>query len=107
MCGSHPFPLPLSDGKLQVRPTTGFVAYSELHEQAGWVAYELTAKEVAGDVGRTDDFRSEQEIGTGPAPLADYKGSGYDRWPHAKRRKQLESISDILVWYRTQLTGGM
>ena len=41
--------LPLSDSKLQVRHTTGFIlAYSERHEQASWVAYELTAGEVAG-----------------------------------------------------------
>lgn len=31
----------------------------------------------------------------------------FKRWPHAKKRKQLASISDILASYRTQLTGGM
>ena len=72
--------LPLSEGKLEVRQTTGFIlAYSEPHEQAAWVAYELTAQEVTGGVGRTDNFRSDHEIGTGSASLADYKGSGYDR----------------------------
>ena len=72
--------LPLSDSKLQVRHTTGFIlAYSERHEQAAWVAYELTAGEVTGDVGRTDNFRSDGSITTGSASLSDYKGSGYDR----------------------------
>ena len=72
--------LPLSDGNLQVRHTSGFIlAYSEPHEQAAWVAYELTAQEVTGGVGRTDNFRSDHEIGTGSASLVDYKGSGYDR----------------------------
>ncbi len=72
--------LPLSEGNLQVRHTFGFIlAYSEPHEQAAWVAYELTAQEVAGGVGRTDDFRSDHDIKTGSSSLADYKGSGYDR----------------------------
>ena len=53
--------LPLSEGKLQVRHTIGFIlAYSEPHKQAAWVAYELTAREVTGGVGRTDDFRSDK-----------------------------------------------
>ena len=53
--------LPLSDEGLQTRHTAGFIlAYSERHEQAAWVAYELTAGEVAGDVDRTDNFRSTE-----------------------------------------------
>ena len=72
--------LPLSDEEYQTRHTAGFIlAYSERHEQAAWVAYELTAGEVTGDVGRTDNFRSDGSITTGSASLSDYKGSGYDR----------------------------
>jgi hypothetical protein len=61
--------LPLSDEDLQTRHTAGFIlAYSERHEQAAWVACELTAGEVAGDVGRTDNFRSDGSIITGGIP---------------------------------------
>jgi len=48
--------LPLSDEDLQTRHTAGFIlAYSECHEQAG-------------DVGRTDNFRSDGSIITGGIP---------------------------------------
>ena len=55
------------------------LCYSEKHEQALWVAYELTNKEVHGRYSRTNDFRSDGRIATGSATIRDYKGSGYDR----------------------------
>ena len=55
------------------------LSYNELHEQASWVAYELTASEVRGTAKRKDDFKADFNIRTGSASLADYKGSGYDR----------------------------
>lgn len=55
------------------------LSYNENHEQANWVAYELTAGEVRGSVKRKDAFRSDPMISTGSASLPDYKGSGYDR----------------------------
>lgn len=59
---------------------TGFdLLYSERYEQAWWVAYVLTAKEVVGTVDRTDDFRPDPKVSTGTADKDDYHGSGYDR----------------------------
>ena len=55
------------------------LSYAEKHEQAEWVAYELTRKEVYGSYQRTDNFREDIKITTGSAGLNDYKGSGYDR----------------------------
>jgi len=55
------------------------LSYSERHEQAEWVAYELTKEEVTGSVSRTDNFRSDPLCKDGSAMLIDYKGSGYDR----------------------------
>ena len=55
------------------------LSYDEQHEQAEWVAYELTASEVNGRYERTDNFRRDPQVETGSASLADYKGSGYDR----------------------------
>jgi endonuclease G len=55
------------------------LSYSETHEQAEWVAYELTREEVMGPVERNDSFREDGEVTTGSASLKDYRGSGFDR----------------------------
>lgn len=59
---------------------TGFsLLYNEVHEQASWVAYQLTQSETQGFVERTDNFREDPMVKTGSATSADYQGSGYDR----------------------------
>ncbi|MDD4970240.1 MAG: DNA/RNA non-specific endonuclease [Paludibacter sp.] len=55
------------------------LSYNEKHEQANWVAYELTAEETQKGVTRTNDFRSDNAVKTGSAKNDDYQGSGYDR----------------------------
>jgi len=55
------------------------LSYNEIHEQANWVAYELTAAEVRGSIKRKDAFRSDPMISSGSSSISDYKGSGYDR----------------------------
>jgi endonuclease G len=55
------------------------LVYDETHEQARWVAYELTGAETDKLFGRTDDFMEDPLITTGSATDADYKASGYDR----------------------------
>ncbi|MEM9676344.1 MAG: DNA/RNA non-specific endonuclease [Bacteroidota bacterium] len=55
------------------------LSYVEEHEQAEWVAYELTKAEVLTNTDRTDDFREDPKILTGSASLNDYRRSGYDR----------------------------
>lgn len=55
------------------------LSYNERHEQANWVAYELTAAETIKVVERGNSFRSDLAVPTGSANNADYKGSGYDR----------------------------
>lgn len=56
------------------------IAYSEIHEQAYWVAYELTKNEVDSDAfSRSDDFRADPNVYAGSAALVDYRGSGYHR----------------------------
>lgn len=64
-----------------IRSYTGFdLGYNERYEQASWVAYVLTRKEVeSGTIERTDNFRTDTSIATGSASLADYRGSGFDR----------------------------
>ncbi len=60
---------------------TGYVAkYSEAHELAEWVAYQLTREEVEAEVAeRTEDFREDPAVSTGTATKKDYKSSGYER----------------------------
>jgi endonuclease G len=71
--------LPTSSNRQFIRRTHYAFSYLEEHEQAEWVAYELTAEEVAGSAERTDDFREDPEVATGSATLKDYYRSGYDR----------------------------
>ena len=55
------------------------LSYNEQHEQADWVAYELTRAEVIMKLKRCNCFKSDKNIITGSASLSDYKYSGYDR----------------------------
>lgn len=55
------------------------LSYVEEHEQAEWVAYELTREEVLANTERTDNFREDPFVATGSATLDDYYRSGYDR----------------------------
>ena len=58
----------------------GFVLkYNEEHEQADWVAYQLTSQEVMGTVKRSNDFLADPSVKTFSATPQDYKNSGYDR----------------------------
>lgn len=70
--------LPSSKGEL-IHHTYYDLDYSELHEQAFWVAYTLRKEDVFIKRERTDDFRQDTFVSTGSAELEDYKGSGYDR----------------------------
>jgi endonuclease G len=64
----------------QIIRHTGFsLLYNESHEQASWVAYELTKEKTVKLYNRTDKFLSDPRVRTGSATAADYKGSGYDR----------------------------
>ena len=56
------------------------LSYDEEHEQAEWVAYELTRTQLnAQSIKRTNDFRPDDKVLTRSATPADYKRSGYDR----------------------------
>ena len=70
--------LPKSEGEF-IQHSNYSLSYSEEHEQAEWVAYELTAVETYKTVSRSDRFKADKTVSTGSATLADYKGSGYDR----------------------------
>jgi endonuclease G len=70
--------LPQSEGEL-VHHTYYSLSYSEPHEQAEWVFYEINSNTNLGQVRRTNNFRSDKLIEANSASLSDYKGSGFDR----------------------------
>lgn len=55
------------------------LSYNETHEQANWVAYELTKAETAKQVNRSNNFEPDPLVETGSANNQDYIHSGYDR----------------------------
>ena len=59
---------------------TGYsLLYSETHEQATWVAYELTNAETNKIAERGNKFITDPKVTTQSANAQDYKGSGYDK----------------------------
>jgi endonuclease G len=59
---------------------TGYsLVYSEPHEQAIWVAYELTKEETIKKFERTDKFLIDPQVKTKTANDKDYSGTGFDR----------------------------
>ena len=56
------------------------LSYSEEHEQAEWVAYELTKKRIQRpNVERSNNFSEDPLVETGSAQWDDYLHSGFDR----------------------------
>lgn len=56
------------------------LSYNEQHEQANWVAYELTRAELVDIVTREKaHFKPDPLVKTGSATDDDYRNSGYDR----------------------------
>ena len=53
--------------------------YSELHEQAKWVAYLLTRTHLTDDDRRRPYFEEDPQVRTFSADWRNYKNSGYDR----------------------------
>jgi endonuclease G, mitochondrial len=68
-----------STNELVIHHTGYSLSYNELHEQANWVAYELTSNETQAIVKRSNRFIADPMVPTGTATNNDYKGSGYDR----------------------------
>ena len=70
--------LPTNNGEL-IHHSYYSLSYSEQHEQAEWVFYEIKKERVLGLVSRIDNFRSDENISTNSATISDYKGLGFDR----------------------------
>ncbi len=55
------------------------LSYSEAHEQAEWVAYELKKDQIKNSDFKRPYFVEDRSIATGSANWRNYKNSGYDR----------------------------
>lgn len=81
---------------------SGFaLSYNELHEQANWVAYELTKEETNSIMSRTDKFMVDPKVSTESATQSDYAKSGYDRGhlaPAADMGWSAESMQDCFYY---------
>lgn len=72
--------LPTSTTGEIIRRSYFTLSYVEEHEQAEWVAYELTREKLAmPNVNRTGDFRPDPKVRKASASPKDYTGTGYDR----------------------------
>ena len=55
------------------------LSYSEPHEQAEWVAYELKASHISSTNHKRPYFEIDEAVKTGAAHWRNYKNSGYDK----------------------------
>ena len=55
------------------------LSYSETHEQAEWVAYELKKSHLSNSNFKRPYFEIDEAVKTGAAHWRNYKNSGYDR----------------------------
>lgn len=55
------------------------LSYSEAHEQAEWVAYELKKSHLSSTNHKRPYFEIDKAVKTGAASWRNYKNSGYDR----------------------------
>jgi len=70
---------PASSGEV-VQHTWFALSYAEDHEQAEWVAYELTRERLDKNwAERPNTFRPDQKVRTESATPRDYNSSGYDK----------------------------
>lgn len=73
------FFLPSSTTGMVVHHEYYSLSYSEAHEQAEWVAYELKKEHVSNSDFPRPYFEMDQAVKTGSAHWRNYKNSGYDR----------------------------
>lgn len=71
--------LPTSTTNQIVHHQNYSLSYSEAHEQAEWVAYELKASHLSSTNHKRPYFEIDKAVKTGAAHWRNYKKSGYDR----------------------------
>jgi len=62
-----------------IEHSTYYLSYSEYHEQAEWVAYELKPEHFLGEKRKRPYFNQDPKVSTASAHWNNYKNSGYTR----------------------------
>ncbi|MDC1226805.1 DNA/RNA non-specific endonuclease [Algibacter sp.] len=76
------------------------LSYSEAHEQAEWVAYELKKSHLSSTNYKRPYFEIDKTVKTGAASWRNYKNSGYDRGhlcPAGDRRYTKEAHDETFL----------
>lgn len=76
------------------------LSYSETHEQAEWVAYELKKSHLSNTNFKRPYFEIDEAVKTGAAHWRNYKNSGYDRGhlcPAGDRRFSKEAHDETFL----------
>ncbi|MEZ4779676.1 MAG: DNA/RNA non-specific endonuclease [Flavobacteriaceae bacterium] len=92
--------LPTSTTGAVVGHTYFTLSYAEAYEQAEWVAYELTKKQLSNNEYERPYFVEDREVKTGSADWRNYKNSGYDRGhlcPAGDRRFSFEAYNETFL----------
>jgi len=76
---TNEFFLPTSTTGQIVHHKAYSLSYSEPHEQAEWVAYELKKSHLSNTHFKRPYFETDNAVKTGAASWRNYKNSGYDR----------------------------
>lgn len=71
--------LPTSTTNQIVEHSTYYLSYSEKHEQAEWVAYELKPEHISSGKHKRPYFSQDPKVPTESAHWNNYKNSGYTR----------------------------
>ena len=113
--GKLEIPVLEKDMPSQILEYKGFaVSYNKNLRLPNWVAYELTASEVEGDLPRKDKFRPDPAAAGPQANKEDYKNSGWDRGhmaPAADMKWSMEAMEESCYFtnicpQNPQLNGG-
>lgn len=92
--------MPTSTTAVVVNHSYFSLSYSEAHEQAEWVAYELAKKHLSKNEIDRPDFLEDREVKSKSAHWRSYKGSGYDRGhlcPAGDRRFSIEAYNETFL----------
>jgi len=92
--------LPASTTGAIVKHNYFTLSYSENHEQAEWVAYELAKSDLSKNEFERPYFIEDKKVKTKSADWRNYKNSGYDRGhqcPAGDRRMSFEAYNETFL----------
>lgn len=92
--------MPTSNSGVVIHHDYFTLSYAEAHEQAEWVAYELSKSHLSKNDFERPYFIEDEKIRTGSANWRNYKNSGYDRGhlcPAGDRRFSYEAFKETFL----------